>query len=149
MDGPGNFSVSKHEEQSQLNFKKRYSKDKQAGVASTVRKWPKGRGQKINHWKCLTISKIVDNSWKSRLDADLWVEVNHEPGTREGNANSGKMGWRLYLEDFSGGAAVKTAPSSTGIWVQSLIWELRSCVPHSQKKKKKKKNTEHKTEGIL
>ena len=72
--------------------------------------------------------------------------MNHESGTREGKAKSGKMGLRLCLEDFSGGAAVKTAPSSTRD--MGSISDLGAKILCASQPGKKKKKT-HKTEGIL
>ena len=72
--------------------------------------------------------------------------MNHESGTREGNAKSGKMGLRLCLEDFSGGAAVKTAPSSTRD--MGSISDMGDNILCASQPGKKKKKT-HKTEGIL
>ena len=62
--------------------------------------------------------------------------MNHEPGTREGNANSGKVGLRLCLGDFSGGQAVKTLPSRAGD--MGSISDLGAkilCAPQPGKKK--------------
>lgn len=48
MDGPGNFCVSKHEEQSQLNFRKRVFKGQASwGGFHSEEAGPKGRGRKL------------------------------------------------------------------------------------------------------
>ena len=71
--------------------------------------------------------------------------MNHEPGTREGNANSGKVGLRLCLGDFSGGQVVKTLPSSAGD--RGSISDLGAKILCASQPGKKEK--EHKTEGLL
>ena len=44
--------------------------------------------------------------------------------------------------DFPGGPAVKTSPSNEGVWVPSLVKELRPLMLHTKKPK-------HKKEAIL
>ena len=39
------------------------------------------------------------------------------------------------FEDFPGGPEAKTSPSNAGVWVQSLVRELRSRMPRGQKTK--------------
>ena len=41
------------------------------------------------------------------------------------------------IKNFPGSPVVKISPFKAGIWVQSLVGELKSHMPHSQKKKKK------------
>ena len=38
-------------------------------------------------------------------------------------------------QDFAGGPVVKTSPSNAGVWVRSLVGELRSNMPRGQKTK--------------
>ena len=40
------------------------------------------------------------------------------------------------IKNFPGSPVVKISPFKAGIWVQSLVGELKSHMPHSQKKKK-------------
>lgn len=51
-------------------------------------------------------------------------------------------------QDLPGGPAVKTLPSSAGVWVRSLVGELRSQVPHSQKKTKTENRSNTVTHSI-
>ena len=44
-------------------------------------------------------------------------------------------GSKLYLKAFPGCPVVKTLPSSTGVWAQSLVWKLRFHLPCGQKMK--------------
>ena len=46
---------------------------------------------------------------------------------------------KIMLRGFPGGPVVKTALSMQRTQVRSLVGELRSHMPHGQKKKKKKK----------
>ena len=46
--------------------------------------------------------------------------------------------WTLkegVYRDFPGGPVVKTSPSNAGVWVQSLVGELRSHMTWSQNNK--------------
>ena len=46
---------------------------------------------------------------------------------------------RVSCWNLPGDSVVKISPSNAGMWVQSLVRELSSHMPHSQKKTKQKK----------
>ena len=49
----------------------------------------------------------------------------------------------IHHRDVPGDPVVKTSPPKAGVWVRSLVRELKSQVPHGQNTKK------HKTEIML
>ena len=53
---------------------------------------------------------------------------------------------KIWVRGFPGSSLLKTWPSGAGVWVQSLIGELRSHTSWGQKKKKK---NQEKTEAVL